>query len=160
MESLNQYNDLISNIAKVMNNQIMAMSRLLSSCAPWSAKKDEIAKEYRFDEALEFNFFTSISDFYYRENFHSDILKVILNPSTDLIGNKLYLDIFIDVLKEIKKADKLKHFSEDVTVEREEGRIDILIYDSSKAIIVENKGNLAGPRESVGKILQVCKRKT
>jgi hypothetical protein len=85
--------------------------------------------------------FKEISDHHYRENYHSDILAMYLRH------------------KEVKKefifwlnnclSDKDNHINdheyEDGSVEREERRIDILLYssDKRKAIIIENKSNNA-----------------
>lgn len=91
------------------------------------------------------NPFAIVSDLYYRENFHSDVLRVLLNPNTPHGEGGKYLQLFLRFLKShnlsLNEAD---YQSADVT--REEGRIDVLIKDdtSMKAIILENKINDAG----------------
>jgi len=95
---------------------------------------------------IGFNVFTLSSDFYYRENFHSDIIKSFLNPQEKHKEGDKYLQLFIDLLN--KKNDKDKIKKEDFRnslVEREKHNIDILITDenSKKAIIIENKINNA-----------------
>lgn len=91
---------------------------------------------------LGFNVFTISSDLYYRENFHSDIIKALLDPKEKHGERNKFLDIFIDMLN---KFNSHKHISrsdfQSSIVVREVDRIDILIMDSnsSKAILIENK---------------------
>lgn len=97
-------------------------------------KKAQEKKEKNIE--LEFNFFTSISDYYYRENFHSDILKTLLS----------ILEFFNTFISELSKHIGFEiDFSFDSTVIGRErhGRIDISIIDNEKnqAIIIENKIN-------------------
>jgi len=95
---------------------------------------------------IGFNVFTISSDFYYRENFHSDIIKSFLNPQEKHNEGTKYLHLFIDLLN--KKNNQIEIQKEDFRnsiVEREKHNIDILITDenSKKAIIIENKINNA-----------------
>lgn len=97
----------------------------------------------------DFTIFDVISDFYYRENFHSDILAFFLNPLDNHNNGMLGLQLFIKLVNKasglnIKEADY-----EAIEVVREfpgEGRIDILIKNSQTkhAILIENKMNNAG----------------
>lgn len=85
---------------------------------------------------LGFNFFTSISDYYYRENFHSDIFKTLLSIP----------EFFDTFFKELSKhlGFYINFDFNSTIVEREKhGRIDISVIDSYKkqAIIIENKIN-------------------
>ena len=97
--------------------------------------KDDILKKYRdyikkntFKEDYPFNIFELISDTYYKENFHSDIIARLLEHETVL---KYFLD-FIDV-------DASKYLNNDYSVVREENNIDILIKTDTNCIIIENK---------------------
>lgn len=97
--------------------------------------KDDILKKYRdfikkntFNEDYLFNIFELISDTYYKENFHSDIIAKLLEHETVL---KYFLD-FIDV-------DSSKYLNNDYSVLREENKIDILIKTDTNCIIIENK---------------------
>jgi len=96
---------------------------------------------------IGFNIFTLSSDFYYRENFHSDIIKSFLDPNEKHNEGNKYLYFFIDLLNKAKGNDvKIsKDDFQNATVERERYHIDILITDenSKKAIIIENKINNA-----------------
>ena len=96
---------------------------------------------------IGFNAFTLSSDFYYRENFHSDIIKSFLNPKEKHNEGNKYLYFFIDLLNKTKgnQAEISKDDFQNSIVEREKEKIDILITDevSHKAIIIENKINNA-----------------
>jgi hypothetical protein len=98
----------------------------------------------------KFNIFSSISDTYWRENFHSEILKNILNPKTPDIGNFSYLNILVEILNCKQPELKLGSFSANTKVfieksiknkDGKEGRIDIFVFDDTinQAIIIENK---------------------
>ena len=97
------------------------------------------------DVDLGFNLFAIISELYYRENFHSDILKALIDPKGKHQEQETFLYLFLEFIRSHGAAISLKDYS-NVQVEREEGRIDILIKDedSKKAIIIENKINNAG----------------
>ncbi len=112
--------------------------KIIETLKPFMVRLNEIRKDYRLDENIGFNIFTSISDIYYRENFHSDILKNILDPNTEEIGNLEFIKIFLKILK-LEDSLDLK----EIKISREKGHIDILIYDNEKAIIIENKINKA-----------------
>lgn len=93
-----------------------------------------------------FNIFTISSDIYFRENFHSDILKSLLDPSEKHEQLNLYLNIFIDLLNSIGNNTGIKKEDfKNAEVIRERYNIDILITDdfTKKAIIIENKINNA-----------------
>ena len=99
---------------------------------------EDMLKRYReyidknnFEENYPFNIFELISDIYYRENFHSDIIA-------QLLRNEIILKNFLDFIG----VDKSKY--ENCEVEREESKIDILIKTEKNCIIVENKLNWAG----------------
>lgn len=98
---------------------------------------EDMLKRYReyidknnFEENYPFNIFELISDIYYRENFHSDIIA-------QLLRNEIVLKNFLDFIG----VDKSKY--ENCEVEREESKIDILIKTEKNCIIVENKLNWA-----------------
>ena len=99
---------------------------------------EDMLKRYReyidknnFKENYPFNIFELISDTYYKENFHSDIIA-------QLLRNEIILKNFLDFIG----VDKSKY--ENYEVEREESKIDILIKTEKNCIIVENKLNWAG----------------
>jgi hypothetical protein len=103
-------------------------------------------------EIEEFNIFSLFSDYYYRENFNSDILCEFLNPQGTHGMKTLFLEVFINVLNSIaNKTGKeqlidFSNYSENAIASREtNGRIDILISNSDENhfIIIENKINNA-----------------
>jgi hypothetical protein len=102
------------------------------------------------DVDIGFNLFELISDHYYRETFHSDILNALLDPKGKHQAKNKYLDLFLKYIKSlVAKSDakiNLSDYSE-AEVVKEEGRIDILIKGRKHAIIIENKINGAGDRE-------------
>lgn len=101
-----------------------------------------IRKKYGIEANSDFNIFSSISEAYRYENMHSDIIKLILDPSTGKIGNSKNIELFCNLLDEINPGRKINLDKENISIEREKGKIDILIYDNDKnAIIIENKIN-------------------
>lgn len=96
-----------------------------------------------------YNLFTISSYNSYLENFHSDVIAILLNPDERHKQQNIFLNLFLDYLiyqgVELKKDDYILC---DIT--REQGRIDIWIKDntSKKSIIIENKINNAGDQEN------------
>lgn len=93
-----------------------------------------------------FNIFNLISEKYYYENLHSDIISVFLNVEGQHKERDKFLNVFLCLLQRIKPELDLD--SEDFTctkISREMHHIDILIQDdrTGKAIIIENKINNA-----------------
>lgn len=107
--------DIFSIISKYANNDMIEKYR-------------DYIKKNTFNEDYTFNIFELISDTYYKENFHSDIIAKLLEHETVL---KYFLD-FIDV-------DASKYLNNDYSVVREENNIDILIKTDTNCIIIENK---------------------
>ncbi len=108
-----------------------------------------ISKEYEhYKKSLpkpSFNIFELISDTYYKENFHSDIIACFLDKDEKHNAGNKYLIEFIKLLQLHKSSGiNITDFS-NAKVVTEEGKIDILIkdYSSKKAIIIENKINNA-----------------
>lgn len=101
----------------------------------------ECVKRRKVD--MGFNLFHLISDVYYRENLHSDIMQAIINPAGSHGHGDHFLRLFLEYLKEHHEvAIEIANYS-NAQVFREAGRIDLLICDedSKKAIIIENKIN-------------------
>lgn len=110
----------------------------------------------RSDTSLGFNAFALVSDTYYRENFHSDIIRAILDPHSGHEEGALFLKKFIDFISaearsagKSELADTLRKLAVDDSAEvtREEGRVDVKIKAPGWTIIVENKINGAGDME-------------
>lgn len=90
----------------------------------------EFIKKNNFEENYPFNIFELISDTYYKENFHSDIIA-------KLFENEIILKNFLKFIG----VDESKYKSYEVS--REENKIDILIKTETNCIIIENKLNWA-----------------
>lgn len=95
---------------------------------------------------LGFNPFALVSDIYYRENFHSDLLAAILDPQSKHNQGNVFLRLFLEFLRDRHGIPIDPSNYDRARVEKESARIDLLIWDehSSKAIIIENKINGAG----------------
>ena len=102
-----------------------------------------------------FNIFYLISDYYYRETFHGDIIAALLSPEEKHNARNLYLNLFLEMVNhELNKKGKglFVPFYENAIVKREmgtndgelRGRIDIFIEGKDKhCVVVENKLNNA-----------------
>lgn len=134
---------------KLIQNWDCQLKKIQLEYSEFINTNNEISKSYtdRKNKTLNigFNIFTLITDYYYRENFHSDIIKTILE-----LENFKTLPLFIEMLNQNFKENNIKKsdFS-NPQIFREKERIDILIIDdySKKAIIIENKINNAGDTE-------------
>ncbi len=109
-------------------------------CKEYSEEYERVKKEYGLNEKIGFNIFSTISDKYYYENLHSDILARILDPNAEETGNSKFLEYFLEFIE--CETDMFKDMKK-VVCKREEDRIDIFIHDDEKAIIIENKINYA-----------------
>ena len=133
--------NLLDFVGKETKKSVAKIKTFLDTeCINYSKTKKKIYKKYDIDNTRKFSFFESISDFYYRENLHSDILKIILNPETKEIGRKYFMKEFVQFLGLTKEQFDWKS---DFKVIREKGRIDLLVKNKSQAIIIENKINNA-----------------
>lgn len=105
-------------------------------------------------EKSSFNIFSISSVNSHKENYHSDILALLLDPSGKHESGKIYLNLFLDFLINSYKVSIDKNNYCNVEIKKENptdsmdlrGRIDILIRDekSKHCIIIENKINNAG----------------
>ena len=107
---------------------------------------------------LGFNPFVLMSDLYYKENFHSDIIRAILDPNGSHNEKGLFLQGFISLLTTLAEeqnkpsvAEKLRklRISDEIVVSREDYRTDIAIYSARDhwSILIENKINNAVDQE-------------
>jgi hypothetical protein len=126
MNRINDINNLLSKFEQISNQYLIAQKE---------------------KKKIGFNIFKTISDTWYRENFHSDIISSILNITEN--NTKANTQLFISMLNEIyvyKKLDiQITGFKQPI-IEKEIDRIDISIKDEiiKQAIIIENKINNAG----------------
>lgn len=122
---------VIDNLYSSMNNYNIEVINLISNLEKENIKRYEEILEKQGDR-LNFNIFDIITDKWKRENFHSEILKFLLEN---------YEEFFDNFLELINIKDKKEYLNAEIT--NEEARIDILIKSEKKAIIVENKINWA-----------------
>ena len=122
---------VIDNLYSSMNNYNIEVINLISNFKKENIEryKDILKKQ---DKKLDFNIFDIITDKWKKENFHSEILKFLLEN---------YEVFFNNFLELINIKDKKEYLNAEIT--NEEARIDILIKSEKKAIIVENKINWA-----------------
>ena len=71
------------------------IKELLSRLAP-ILKESEEKQGKRMETG--FNLFYLISDHYYRETFHSDIIAALLSPKEKHGEGNLYLDLFLEMI--------------------------------------------------------------
>lgn len=124
---------------------------LLEEIKP-SIKKYNENKNRRMETG--FNLFYLISDYYYRETFHGDIIAALLDPNEKHGYNNLYTNLFIDMVNLFSNVsvnkllytapNVIKEFPTDDGTLR--GRIDIFIEGNIKdeegkrhCIVIENK---------------------
>ncbi len=112
------------------------------------------ARINRPSDDLGFNPFVLMSDMYYRENFHSDIIAAILDPNGSHNEKGLFLQAFVNLLASLAEkqnkptvAEKLRKLgiNDEIVVSREDYRTDIAIYSAHDhwSILIENKINNA-----------------
>lgn len=163
-EKLKQIVELLNFVVKTENadngTKLKNILTLLNDDAleTYLDRKNTIIDTYDLNKTDKFNIFETISDIYYVENFHTDILFSILNPNTPEIGpirNKEILDNFVATIANDDsfkfKTDGTVNVSKQVynVVDDKEGFIDLLITnDSRQAIIIENKINDAPDMEN------------
>jgi hypothetical protein len=150
LEVIMIYNvDFLKELINIPKSKIGSLYRNYYS---YIKERLKIRKDYNIVDNVNFNIFTSISDTYYKENFHSDVIKYILDPGTEKIGNRLYIECFTNLLKRINP--KLNVILEGkIYVYREMNKIDIFICDDNmNGIIIENKMNYAkDQRDQLGR---------
>lgn len=106
--------------------------------------RDYIEKN-KNEEDYPFNIFELISDQYYKENFHSDIIAKLLQ-------NEIVRENFLKFI-----GVESEEYS-NCEVNREENKIDILIKSEKNCIIIENKLNWAcDMHEQLSRYYNECK---
>ena len=137
------YNNLVSTYSALISEGNQLKLDAFHKCYPsflmfWKEKKQR-RKVLGISSSIDFNIFTSIAEYYWYENLHSDILKNILDPFTPVVGNPNFLKRFLELIGIDTKTFDYKN----ANVERESKKIDLLISDENSAIIIENKINYA-----------------
>ena len=120
IEELKKTWDFYDNQAKeIIENAFEITSKFIDS--DMLQRYREYIKKINFEENYPFNIFELISDIYYRENFHSDIIA-------QLLKNEIILKNFLKFIGANESAYKKAE------VEREESKIDILIKTEKIAL--------------------------
>lgn len=138
-----------ASITQFLDSQSSLIEEFISMLTNFLVKEQDVSIEYleqkRSHTEIPFNVFMVVSDLYYRENFHSDIIRLFLDTNGKHGEGAIFLDLLIDILNK----DYHKHISKfnyrNSEARREYGRIDILVrsVDSKHCIIIENKINNA-----------------
>jgi len=129
-----------------LNNWKQSINTYINTIQEFIDSTKKIGADYQLTKSnkpkIGFNPFVIASGLYYRENFHSDILREILDPKGLHKESSLFLFLLIDALN---KSDKNIRISKtdynNSQVLRENDKIDILIKseESKHCIIIENK---------------------
>ena len=103
----------------------------------------EIERIEREKKNNGFNLFTISSYNSYLENFHSDVIALLLSQKERHLQKEKFFKLFLSFLQEKYGATIDENNYQNYEVLREKGRIDIWIKDeiSKKCIIIENKIN-------------------
>ena len=103
----------------------------------------EIERIEREKQNNGFNLFTISSYNSYLENFHSDVIALLLSPKERHLQKEKFFKLFLSFLIEKYGAIIDENNYQNYEVLREKGRIDIWIKDkiSKRCIIIENKIN-------------------
>jgi hypothetical protein len=134
-------------IEQILNKTIDDVIDFLHTNGKYKIDINRLSNDYSIVSNLDFNIFAAFSDYYYRENFHSDILRYIFDPNTKRIGNLKYIETLKKYIE--TKLDKDIQLDLNTTaIEREKDRIDLLIKDAeNNCILIENKANNAPDME-------------
>ena len=141
----NEVIELLKEWSQQTNKHIEKVSNYLKNS---SSISNEYCKSKEDVQKDMFNVFYLISDLYYRENFHSDIISFFLDTQQKHGAGNAFLEAFIQMLNRKGKSIDPYYYRDAVAIREKEDRIDILIKSEStkKAIIIENKINNAGDR--------------
>jgi hypothetical protein len=139
MVQMSDYQTVVSQFNKVLRRVISESVDAVALKNAWSEQRTAVLAE--FEKNID-NMFSPIFKFR-QENFHSELLRRILDPHTPETGDKRFLTVFMEMLMQINPSIPKHDFSGTVTVERETEHIDILISDDTHAVIIENKINNA-----------------
>ena len=83
---------MISTWKKITDAHIANISQLLANLRIVAHDYD---KTKRHISDIGFNIFRLTSDIYYRENYHSDVIKAFLDPTEKHNEKSLFLQLFI-----------------------------------------------------------------
>ena len=141
---------LLENISALTYATISGVKNLLADPSLISLAREYEENRGRRVVDVGLNLFVLISDIYHRENFHSDVLKTVLDPLSPHKEGDKYLLLFLEFLNASRKSLRIDAANYvDAAVFREQGRVDLIIQGNGPkkhAIIIENKMNNAPDR--------------
>lgn len=117
---------------------------------------DKIKQRYKLNIEKKFNIFSTISDQYQKENLHSDIIRAILGQDCDCFKSEYIMKEFLkfiglksdEIFSNISSLVVQREYSTLTNNDNDKGRVDLLIYDDTNAIIIENKINGASDMDN------------
>jgi hypothetical protein len=97
-----------------------------------------ILRAWKTHKRIRLNIFRLVSDTYYRENLHSDVIKILLESETHSDSIRLFIQL-LNTLEPKLALDASRYA--DAKLERERGHIDILVHSPKNkcCIVIENK---------------------
>ena len=117
---MEQETELLKVWCHKINEHIETVSNYMTKCSP-------ISKEYRKSkEDIQkdvFNVFSLVSDLYYRENFHSDIISFFLDTQEKHGAGNVFLDAFIQMLNKKGKSIDSNYYRDAVAIREKEDKI-------------------------------------
>jgi|GEM_PF-1492304 len=136
--------NIFSEWNRICNDFLNTESSFLNGINPLLKK---IRTEKEGHDKNHFNIFSKISEIYCpdkavyeKENPNSEILKLLLNPKTEKIGDEKVLKSFFEFIDMPKYSDFFPDFN-DIEILREKHRMDIYIRNKENAVIIESKLN-------------------
>lgn len=136
--------NIFSEWNRICNDFLNTESSFLNGINPLLKK---IRTEKEGHDKNHFNIFSKISEIYCpdkavyeKENPNSEILKLLLNPKTEKIGDEKVLKSFFKFIDMPKYSDFFPDFN-DIEILREKHRMDIYIRNKENAVIIESKLN-------------------
>lgn len=136
-----EYTSIFQEITELLCNHIYMVTKVLPDQELQSifSKYNQHKEEHKNSE---FNIFNLLSDKYYYENLHSDIISTFLDRTGKHNEGNKFLAILLELLKKIKpELDINSEDFKNTSINREKYHIDILIQDEStkRVIIIETK---------------------
>ena len=155
MSNISDYTSLIRHWSGILSRRQSLISILFKDKKLLSIVQSYIDGKAKQVIDESFNIFEIISDRYYLENFHSNLIAFFLSPNSNHHYGKTGLKLFFDLLNNIRPGciSYFNYSYAEISTEAPlpGGRIDILIKDeiSKHAVVIENKINNASdmPRQ-------------
>src|SRR4029077_16538447 len=99
MITLNKERSLLQTVKSFLEDAVQQVTTFVEDKGTVALAKAYAACREKRQVDLGFNLFAIVSELYYRENFHSDILKVLLDPQSPHGYGDKALRLFLVFLK-------------------------------------------------------------